>query len=492
VTGQISKTKNSTALTIITLLIAVQCYAQAQTKVQAIDSLMSTVTQNGQFNGAVLVAEHGSVIYKKGFGYANMELKVPNQPDTKFRLGSITKQFTATLILKLAEQGKLKLDGKVSDYLPQYSKTNGSRITIHELLTHSSGIPNYTDFPNFFRERARDPVLPDEFTKVFADSALRFEPGTKFSYSNSGYFLLGVIIEKVTGKPYDQVLRENIFAPLGMKNSGYDHSRDLLANRAAGYEKDVSQYVNADYVDMSIPYSAGALYSTVEDLYLWDQALYTDTPLSEASKQIMFAPQIPAMGRSYGYGWFVGKSAEGKSSDSITTISHGGRVNGFNSLIFRIPQDKPLVVLLHNGGVAPLEVICQAITGILYGKPYTLPKKSVAEAVLAATLERGSVSGLQLFRDLTGKQADSYSVREDEMNAAGYRLLQMGKTKEAIVIFKLNVGAFPESSNVYDSLGEAYMANGDRDLAITNYEMSVKLNPNNVNGIDRLKRLRNQ
>ena len=474
------------------LLIAAQCSVPAQTKVQAIDSLMNTVSQNGQFNGTVLVAEHGSVIYKKGFGFANMELKVPNQPDTKFRLGSITKQFTATLILKLIEQGKLKLDGKVSDYLPEYSKANGSRITIHQLLTHSSGIPNYTDFPNFFRERARNPVAADEFVKTFADSTLRFEPGTKFSYSNSGYFVLGAIIEKVTGKPYEQVLRENIFDPLWMKNSGYDHSRDLLANRAAGYEKDLSEYVNADYVDMSIPYSAGALYSTVEDLYLWDQALYTDTPLSEASKKLMFTPHIPAMGRSYGYGWFVGKSAEGKYSDSITTISHGGRINGFNSLIFRIPQDKNLVVLLHNGGVAPLEVICQAITGILYGKPYTLPRKSVAEAVLATTLERGIVSGLQQYRDLTGKQADSYAVREEEINNAGYRLLQMGKKKEAIEIFKLNVEAFPKSSNVYDSLGEAYMDNDDRDLAITNYEMSMKLDPNNVNGLQRLKKLRNQ
>jgi CubicO group peptidase (beta-lactamase class C family) len=460
-----------------------------QTKVEKIDAVMKLAHEYGQFNGSVLVAEHGKVIYKKGFGLANIEWNIPNQPDTKFRLGSITKQFTSMLILQLVQQGKLKLDGKITDYLPDYPKKNGDRITIHHLLTHTSGIPGYTEFPNFFRDLSRNPSTPQDFVKLFADSALLFEPGTKFSYSNSGYFLLGVIIEKITGKPYEQVLQENILTPLNMNGTGYDHSGTILNKRAAGYEKDGPRYVNAPYLDMSLPYSAGALYSTVEDLYLWDQALYTEKLLSEKTKGLLFKPYIPAFGVGYGYGWGVGNAAIGHTTDSVMVIEHGGGINGFNTLISRIPSDKDLVVLLNNTGGTRLGEMSRAIRGILYDKPYDLPKRSIADTVYAAIVEHGLAAGLGLYRDLKDHHADTYEVRENEMNRYGYRFLQAGKVKEAIEVFKLNVEAFPKSSNVYDSLGEAYLANGDKELAITNYQKSVELDPSNTSGIEALKKL---
>lgn len=469
--------------------VSPQNIAIAQTTPDKIDGLVKLYHDYGQFNGTVLVAEHGKITYMKGFGSANMEWDIPNQPDTKFRLGSITKQFTSMLILQLVQQGKLKLDAKITEYLPEYPKKTGDKITIHHLLTHTSGIPGYTEFPGFFRHLSRNPSAPEDFVKFFADSSLLFEPGAKFSYSNSGYFLLGVIIEKITGKPYEEVLRQNILSPLNMNSTGYDHHSPLLKKRASGYEKDGATYVNAPYLDMSLPYSAGALYSTVEDLYLWDQALYSDKLLPEKMRDLLFARHTPARGSSYGYGWFLGKAPIGRTSDSAMVIEHGGGINGFNTLISRIPSEHHLIVLLNNTGGAPLGAMSQAIRGILYDKPFDSPKKSLADAIFATIMERGIAAGREQYDDLKQNHSDTYALSENEMNRAGYRFLQAKKVKEAIEIFKLNVDAFPKSSNVYDSLAEAYMLNGDTALAIKNYQKSVELDPRNTSGIEALKKL---
>src|SRR6266446_522482 len=214
----------------ISIFIALQTAAFTQDKAGKIEQLMSLYDQYGQFNGAVLVADNSRVIYKKGFGLANMEWNIPNTPGTKFRLGSITKQFTATLILQLVEQGKIKLDGKLSDYLPDYRKDTGAKVTIHNLLSHTSGVPSYTSLPGFFTNVSRNPFAVDDFIKKYASGDLEFEPGTKFVYSNSGYFLLGAIIEKVTGKRLyanSERLRNGAI-------SGYEHS---LCSRLALFDR---------------------------------------------------------------------------------------------------------------------------------------------------------------------------------------------------------------------------------------------------------------
>ncbi|MDR6846126.1 serine hydrolase [Flavobacterium granuli] len=451
-----------------------------QDKAEQIDKLMSQYSEYSQFNGSVLVADQGKIIYKKGFGMANMEWSIPNQPDTKHRLGSITKQFTALLILQLVEKGKLKLDVPISTYLPDYPKATGDKITIHQLLTHTSGIPNYTSFPNFFKTVSLNPYTPEAFVKVFCDLPLEFTPGQKFAYSNSGYFLLGYIIEKTTGKTYEQCLQENIFTPLLMNNSGYDHYAAIIKNRASGYEKNGKSYVNANYLDMSIPYAAGSLYSTVEDLYLWDQALYTDRLLSAKSKDLLFGSYISARGGFYGYGWSINEVTVGDSKDKLKVISHGGGINGFNTLISRIPSDKKLVLLLSNGGSAKLDEMNTAIRAILYNKPFNMPKMSLADALYETIMNEGLKAGLEKQKEL--KKLDTYALVEDEMNSVGYQLLQSGKNEEAVEVFKINVEAFPKSGNVYDSLGEAYLKIGNKKLAIINYKKSVELDPANENG----------
>lgn len=465
------------SIRLIALFIAFQFSAFsvfAQDKVQKIEQLLSKYNEYGQFNGSALVAENGKVIFKKGFGAANMEWNIPNQSDTKFRLGSISKQFTALLIVKLAEDGKLKLDVPITTYLTDYPKENGDKITIHQLLTHSSGIPNYTNAPGFFKDKARNPYTPTEFVKTFSSLPLEFTPGEKFNYSNSGYFLLGYIVEKVSGKTYEQYLQEVIFTPLKMVNSGYDHSDVILKNRAAGYEKQGKKITNAAYLDMSIPYAAGSLYSTVDDLYLWDQALYTNKLLSQKSVESLFKPYIKAGGASYGYGWFVEEDENGK------TVGHGGGINGFNTIISRNFKNKNLVVLLNNTGGTVLGEMTDAINNLLFGKPFNQPQKSLALDLLDIYTEKGAATGTETYKKL--KADPTYAIKEGDMNRVGYQLLQDGKKKEAIEVFKINVESFPKSGNAYDSLGEAYLADGDKKLAIVNYKKSVELDPTNENG----------
>ncbi|MDQ3473877.1 MAG: serine hydrolase [Acidobacteriota bacterium] len=453
----------------------------AKTKSAKIDEVMNLANKYRLFNGSVLVAENGKVIYKKGVGLANMEWNIPNTPETKFRLGSITKQFTATLILQLVDQGKVKLDGKISDYLPDYRKDVGDKVTVHQLLNHTSGIPSYTGLPGFFQDVSRNPFKVDDFVKKYASKDLEFEPGSKFSYNNSGYFLLGAIIEKVTGKTYEQVLKENVFEPLGMKNTGYDHFDTLIEKRATGYQKTADGFVNAPYLDMSIPYAAGSLYSTVEDLYLWDQALYTDRALPEQTRQVMFKPHLS----NYAYGWSVRNA---RFDAKVQVITHNGGINGFSTTIIRFPAEKNLIVMLDNTGQG-LDRVSEELAKILYDRPHQLPKMSIAEVLFKTIGEKGVAAGLAQFQDLKVKSANSYDFSEEELNRLGYQLLGTGRRDEAIQIFKLNVELYPKAFNTYDSLGEAYMMAGNKELAILNYKKSLELNPENKGATEMLKRL---
>ena len=471
------------ALLIFVLQSGALAQQTAKTKAAKIDEMMMLASKYRLFNGSVLVADHGKVIYKKGVGLANMEWNIPNTPETRFRLGSITKQFTATAILQLVDQGKIKLDGKISDYLPEYRKDIGEKVTVHQLLNHTSGIPSYTGLPGFFQDVSRNPFRVDDFVKKYASKDLEFEPGTKFSYNNSGYFLLGAIIEKVTGKPYEQVLKENIFEPLGMKNTGYDHFDTLIQKRATGYQKTADGYINAPYLDMSIPYAAGSLYSTIEDLYLWDQALYTDSVLPEATKQLMFKPNLS----NYAYGWTIRKT---RFDEKIPVITHNGGINGFSTTIIRFPGERNLIVMLDNTAQGNgVERLSEELTKILYDRAYELPKMSVAEALFKTINEKGITAGMAQYQELKAKQANSYDFGEEEFNRLGYQLLGAGKRDEAIEIFKLNVELYPKAFNTYDSLGEAYMVAGNKELAITNYKKSLELNPQNNNATETLKRL---
>ena len=482
------------SITLFILTVAATILASSQVKTETLDDLVAGFVKQQQFNGSGLIAHNGKVVLRKGYGYANFELRSPNEADTKFRLASVTKQFTAMTVMQLVERGALRLDGTISEYLPDYPKETGSKVTIHHLLTHTSGIPSYTDFPGFMRNQVRDPYRPQDFIKFFKDSSLLFQPGERFAYNNSAYFLLGVIIEKVTGKPYAQVLAEQIFIPLGMKNTGYDVNARVLPKRAAGYQLNGDQLVNAPYIDMSIPYAAGSLYSTVEDLLLWDNALYTETLAKKETINKIFTPHISAAGPGvpnyYGYGWFLGKEQIGSSADSVETIEHGGGIFGFNTLMFRVPKSKTTIILLSNVTGGRLRDMTRSILGVLYDKPYDRAKQSVATSLKNDIQKIGLEKAISAYRVNKEKKSEYY-LNEGELNGAGYEFLAQKKFSEAIAIFTLMVEAFPRSSNAYDSLGEGYMMSGDKENAIKNYEKSIELNPNNDNGKEMLKKLKN-
>jgi CubicO group peptidase (beta-lactamase class C family) len=460
--------------------------AGAAPRQQELDRLITQYHQLRQFNGAVLVADEKGVVFKKGYGFANMEWREPNTPDAKFRIGSITKQFTSMVVMQLVAEGKLKLDDTLSTHLPDYRKDTGSRVTITQLLNHTSGIPSYTSAPGFFENQSRTPYKVADFVKGYASGDLQFEPGTKWAYNNSGYFLLGAIIEKVTGKPYAQVVRERIFDPLGMKSSGYDVHATVLPKRASGYELKPDGYINAPYLDMSIPYAAGSLYSTVEDLYLWDRALYLDTLLPAPLKQKMFTPGLS----SYAFGWSVKPVKLHDDKTEVATLSHSGGINGFSTFIIRVPERKEVVVLFDNTSRGDkLQGLAAGLLSVLHGIPPRPPRQEIGD-VVSATLAKASVAeAIARYRDLKATKAETYDFSEAQLNNVGYRLLREGRVTDAIEIFKLNVEVFPADGNLYDSLGEAYLASGNKELAKVHYRKALELDPSNMGAQATLKQL---
>lgn len=302
-----------------------------------VDEIIAFYAANNDFMGSVLIAQEKEALFSKGYGFSNLEWNAENSPKTKFRLGSLTKQFTAVAILILEEKGKLHVDDFISQHIAN-TPASWKNIKIFHLLTHTHGIPNYTQFPEFaaittFKKTALEQV------QLFIDKPLDFEPGSQYVYNNSGYVLLGYLIEVLTGQTYEAFIREHIFIPLEMCDSGYDAHDTVIVRRASGYTKDTDGRVsNAGYLDMSLPYAAGSLYSTVEDLLRWTHGLFGGKIISEISLGKMTKP----FKEDYGFG------VEIQAIEGINTIMHIGGINGFNSTLLYVPESKTTIAVLSN------------------------------------------------------------------------------------------------------------------------------------------------
>ncbi|WP_315789918.1 serine hydrolase [Fischerella sp. JS2] len=350
---------------------------QTQSANQAIADEMKAYLQaclaNRYFMGSVLVACAGEVLLSAGYGMANLEHNVPNIPQTKFRLGSITKQFTATAILQLQEQGLLEVHQEISAYLPNYP--NGEQITIHHLLNHTSGIPNYTEFSNFEQQK-KIKVMLDDLIARFSSEPLEFTPGESYRYTNSGYVVLTKIIEIVSGHSYADYLQHQILEPLGMLDSGYDRQELILPHRASGYIFSGEVYQNADFVDISWSSGAGGMYSTIEDLYKWEQGLNTDTVLSAESREMMFTPKVVIREAENGKGYYHGYGGIICTHYGRKLLYHGGGIDGFSTRIARYPDEQVSIIVLTNidaAVVAPVISITNDLAAILFNQPYELP-----------------------------------------------------------------------------------------------------------------------
>jgi CubicO group peptidase (beta-lactamase class C family) len=353
-------------ITLVLLFTIVQL-SFAQDVSSKIDALITAYNKQYKFNGSALVAKQGVVLLNKGYGWRNVSNKIPNDPNSIYQLGSITKQFTATVILKLQQEKKLNVKDRLSKYFPKYPK--GDSITIEQLLTHTSGIYNYTNDGKFMEEEVAKPASREKIMALFENKPLDFSPGTAWNYSNSGYSLLGYIIEIVTKKPYEQAVRNYIFKPLQMTNSGFDFTHLSAPAKTTGYFKlDDKNSTTSPIVDSTVSFSAGAIYSTTGDLYKWHKALENYSILSKEQQEQAYTP----IKNNYGYGWGI------DSIDGKREVGHGGGIHGYITTINRVPADDICIVLLSNASDEAVGKIGKDILNLLYNKPYDIPKERTA------------------------------------------------------------------------------------------------------------------
>jgi D-alanyl-D-alanine carboxypeptidase len=340
-----------------------------------IEALMQAAYPPNEPGAAIIALKDRQPVFRAGYGLANLELGVPIAPDTVFRLASVTKQFTAVAILMLMEQGLIALDDPITRFLPDYP-THEYTITIEHLLTHTSGIRSYTDMPEWPPLWRKDFAVR-ELIDFFKDQPMQFAPGTRWAYNNSGYHLLGAIIEQISGQSYEHFVQQHIFAPLGMQQSYYDHPTRIIPKRAAGYQKGADGYANAEYLSMTQPYAAGALASTVDDLAIWERALADNTLLRPATLAQAWVPYQLGDGTltDYGYGWRI-SAWQGQQ-----TMEHSGGIHGFATYALRIPAAGVFVALLSNNpGATPSELLVLKVAALLLGKPYQEPAPIVLSA----------------------------------------------------------------------------------------------------------------
>ncbi len=362
--------------TTVTSAALAQVSATPALDIARMEQIVQSYVASNDFMGSVLVAKGNEVLLNKSYGSANLDWNIPNAANTKFRIGSLTKQFTAASVLLLEERGKLNVEDLVSKYLPEAPAT-WEKITIHHVLTHTAGLPNYTAVPEF-AEAVRQVKTPQQLLALFKDKPLEFAPGENFKYSNSGYVLLGYLIEKITGQSYAQFVQENIFTPLSMKDSGYDSSIAINPRHATGYTHQGAQFSAATYVDMTTPYAAGSLYSTTEDLLRWEQGLFGGKLLKPESLAKMTTPSK----QQYAYGLVVA------TKDNIRSISHGGAINGFNTNVAYYPQSQLTFIALSNvQGSAPDSMVAQ-MGEVANGKAVQLQSERKEVTVPHATLAR--------------------------------------------------------------------------------------------------------
>lgn len=443
------------------------------------DAYLAAAMANDRFRGSILIARDGVPIVDRGYGLANEEWGQPNSPATVFRVGSVTKQFTAMAIMQLRDRGALKLTDGICAYVTPCPETWRS-ITLRHLLTHTSGVPNYTSLPDWDERISRVPHTRNALVAEFSGAPLDFAPGEKFRYSNSGYYLLGMVIERVTGQAYADVLQKNLFAPLGMTHTGYDRQRDVLPQRAAGYAWSGNRFVNADDINVDLAFSAGALMSTTGDLLRWDQALNTERLVSRRTLDEIFTPEK----NGYGYGWMIGDSAGHRQ------IGHGGSIQGFSAFISRFPDDRVTIIVLSNSQATSATRIAKDLAAITFGAPVKMPTPALGDRLWATITDQGVAAAASQYRALRAAPADGVDLGEGGLNDLGYDLMKNGRASDAIAIFKLAVDTFPQSANAHDSLGEAYLQDGQRELAIEHYRKSLALDPKNANAARVLESLK--
>ncbi len=335
-------------------------------------NLIAPFVEADLFAGGILVAQNGAPRLRHGFGLANREWNLPHSITGKFRLGSLTKQFTATAILQLMERGHLTLDDKIARHFPD-APAAWTDVSLFHLLTHTSGIPSYTSLPHFFAQDARRDRGPRELIALTENMPLDFPPGSAFKYNNGGYVILGHVIELLRGQSYETYVHENILEPLSLCNTGYEHVEAIIPERVPGYRLRNGQIENAGFLAMSVPHAAGAIYSTLDDLLVWQQALFAAKPFSTASAALMFKDH----GHGYGFGWGI------QSQFGRRQFVHAGGINGFSVVVSFYPDDDLFIAILANIQAAPVQKIARDLAALHFGVTESTPSLVLDAALLA-------------------------------------------------------------------------------------------------------------
>ncbi len=480
--------------TAIVLTLALNLHVSAQvdnvTQTTAkIEDYVSALEEVG-FWGSVLVDLNGEKVLSKGYGYSDRARGIKNTPNTVFDIGSLTKQFTATAILKLEMQGKLTVEDKISKYFADVPMDK-STITLHDLLRHQSGLPSTVggDY---------DSLSESDFIDLVLNSQVIFKNGTDFSYSNIGYSLLAIIVEKVSGTSYETYLYENLWKPADMEMTGYTRPNFDPAQIAIGYYQDGKEWgkPNEKAWDTDAPYwnlkGNGGILSTTEDLYKWHKAMLGEEILSEEAKHKLYHPKIrPEEDDTsfYAYGWDVSKTDR-----NTTRIWHNGANNIFYADFMSFVEEEVTLIMMSNVSNRKIGNFNFELANIIFEKDYkpVIPiannetNRNFTQEIIDLVL----TGGLEAAEAKNKSRPSKTDILEDVLNAKGYELLAENKYDRAIAIFTMNTVAYPKSANAFDSLAEGYMTAGDKSSAIIHYEKSLELNPDNGNAKDKLLELR--
>ncbi len=481
----------------------------AQSRAERIESYLQRFHETGLFNGSALVIDAGKVVFEGAFGLADFGVSVhpdegsepeiveeaapgdlpANTASTRFRIASITKQFTAALVLRLAEEGLLHVDDPISLHIPEYPGPNADRITIHHLLNHTSGIPSYTNLEGYMEEDTMTPLSPEEIIALTWDEPLEFEPGTEFAYNNSGYVLLGWIVEKITETSFGEALHEWILAPLELSDTGYDQSvlPDPEQGHARGHTRTLTGHRPSQLIDPTLPHAAGMLYSTANDLARWASALFGWGGLvgpfqDENTIHQMMTPDL----EDYAYGVRVSHLDIGRES-GVRVVEHGGGIFGFSSYLRVFPHHERLLVVLDNttGDVRPLVA---GLTNLLWGVQPTEPRQSVARRLLPIVESGGAEPALARYFTWrrTRPEAYDYSPGEVVRLAAHFRAEQ---PEVALAILEGFSEEEPHSLPVVFALSDLLAAQGDTAAAAGHVETALTTTPGTTSLLTRLRAL---
>lgn len=447
---------------------------------EAFDAYMKAAVETGHFSGTVLVARNGVPLFQGNYGLASIELNVPIRDDTVYDVQSITKPFTALLIMMLQEEGKLSVTDRACDYLADCPEA-WRPITIEHLLTHTSGIEGYSRLDDWDETLDSRTYSRAGAASLVRNRPLRFAPGEGWRYSNSGYQLLAQIVERVSGKTLPEMYRERIFSPLGMNHSGFSNSRLVVPNQATGYYSLGSIFIRAAPESVTSNFGNGGIVSTAGDLLMWDQALYSNRLISRASYEQMIAHTK----NDYGYGWEI------RNWSRRRQIGHAGSGGGYSTQIARFIDDGLTVVVLSNSDAASGGGTAQALAAIYFGEDHRTPALSSEAMLLDAIIANGVDAGIQRYRDMKAAQPSAEAFQNDELLVSvGYELHGVPSMDEARRIFEFALQEFPRSAYSYDGLADIAAAEGDQDAAIRHFETSLAFDPTNEYAVKGLERVR--